>query len=88
MVAGVNCCVGVNVVGLRRGGFGAEERSDIRNAYRILYRSGIPFNKAAEKLADAITTDAGRKILDFIRQSSQRGIISGPRDDSAKPPKE
>ncbi len=79
MVVRSGYCAGVNIVGLRRAGFTGPQRDDVRRAYRILYRSGIPFRRAVEKLAQTVATDAGRRILEFVRQPSRRGIIRGPR---------
>ncbi|NOS99797.1 MAG: acyl-ACP--UDP-N-acetylglucosamine O-acyltransferase [Phycisphaerales bacterium] len=72
-------CVGVNVVGMRRAGMTADERRDVKNAFRILYRSGMMFRAAADALADAVTTPAGRRIVEFLRQPSKRGIAGGRR---------
>lgn len=76
-------CAGLNVVGMRRAGFTPEQRQDVQQAYRILYRSGIKFTEAVEKLADAVTTDAGRRVLDFVREPSKRGFARGPRTGDA-----
>lgn len=72
-------CVGVNSVGMRRAGLTREQRQDVKRAYRILYRSGRPFREAVEALADEVATDAGRNLLEFLRQPSRRGIAAGHR---------
>jgi UDP-N-acetylglucosamine acyltransferase len=72
-------CVGPNSVGLRRAGFTAEQRNDVKRAYRILYRSDLPFRQAVEALANAVSTEAGRRILEFLQGPSKRGITGGPR---------
>ena len=79
MVVRDGYCAGVNVVGLRRTGFSPEQRRDVQRAFRTLYRSGITFRQAVDKLAETVTTDAGRRILDFLREPSRRGIARGPR---------
>ena len=73
----VNTCAGVNVVGIRRAGCTREQRAEVQLAYRILYRSGLRFSDAIEKLADEVKTDVGQRILDFLRAPSQRGFIRG-----------
>jgi UDP-N-acetylglucosamine acyltransferase len=70
-------CAGINAVGLRRGGFTAAQRSDVQHAFRTLYRSGMIFQKAVEQLAATVTTDAGRKIVEFLQAPSKRGIAGG-----------
>jgi UDP-N-acetylglucosamine acyltransferase len=71
-------CVGVNVVGMRRGGFSPEQIDDAKEAYRILYRSGTTFRKAIAALEDAVTTDVGRQILQFLQSESRRGFAAAP----------
>lgn len=73
-------CVGVNTVGLRRAGFGHQERQEVKQAYRILYNSGHSFDGALEQLAAAMTTPLGRRILEFLREPSKRGIAGGRKD--------
>ncbi|NLX12697.1 MAG: acyl-ACP--UDP-N-acetylglucosamine O-acyltransferase [Phycisphaerales bacterium] len=79
MAAHRNQCVSINVIGLRRAGFTPEQIKEVRQAYRLLYRSGMPFGKAIDQLANVVSTDAGRRIVEFIRLPSTRGILSGRR---------
>jgi len=67
---------GINVVGLRRAGYGVSERQDVKNAYRVLYRSGRSMATAVGELETTVTTSLGRKILDFLRSPSKRGIAA------------
>lgn len=65
--------VGINLVGLRRAGFSDEEVSDLKRAYRLLYRSGLKLAEALNRiLTDCVSTQA-RHLVDFIR-ASERGI--------------
>ena len=41
---------GLNVVGLRRAGFSAGQLRTLRQAYRLLLRAGLPFERALEEL--------------------------------------
>ncbi|HLK20969.1 MAG TPA: acyl-ACP--UDP-N-acetylglucosamine O-acyltransferase [Bryobacteraceae bacterium] len=63
---------GLNLVGLRRAGFSREEISALKNAYRILYRSGLKLEDALKQI-DALGTEHTRHLASFIR-SSERGI--------------
>jgi UDP-N-acetylglucosamine acyltransferase len=70
--------VGLNVVGLRRGGVSREAIQAIKRAYRILYRSGKLLQDALKEIeAEAARGEAGseelRQLVDFVR-SSKRGI--------------
>ena len=63
---------GLNLVGLRRAGFSKEEISALKNAYRILYRSGLKLEEALKQM-EALGTEHTRHLVTFIR-SSKRGI--------------
>ena len=78
-------CVGYNSLGLRRSeAFTREEIQEVREAYRCLFRSGLPFRKAVTRFADQAKTRTGRRILEFINAESRLGIVGGNR----KPPAE
>jgi UDP-N-acetylglucosamine acyltransferase len=73
-------CMGHNSLGMRRSGqFSREEMLEVRDAYRLLFRSGLPFRKAAAQLAQQVKTRTGRKILDFVNAESKLGILGGMR---------
>lgn len=78
--ANVNECMGVNIVGLRRAGFTARERREIQDAYRGLYRSGMLFSKALERLSRTLTTAPVQRLFEFLRAPSRRGIMGGLKD--------
>jgi UDP-N-acetylglucosamine acyltransferase len=63
---------GLNLVGLRRAGFSATEIRALKEAYRILIRSGLPLTEAIEKLG-ALKDERVRQLADFIGRS-QRGF--------------
>lgn len=71
-------CAGHNVVGLRRSGlFSSEEIHEVRESYRTLYRSGLPFRKAVEKLATQVQTRTGRRLVEFCQAPSKLGVAGG-----------
>lgn len=76
MAAGVNTVVGLNRVGLRRSpDITEEDRRQIKEAYRIVYRSGLPRVKALAEM-DACTewgVPAG-KFRDFVRR-----VLNAPK---------
>lgn len=64
----------VNEVGLKRRGFTPEQVRNIRNAFRILYRSGLKLTEATEQLTEIAGTQPEIKpFVDFLARS-QRGI--------------
>ncbi|MDB6025713.1 MAG: Acyl-[acyl-carrier-protein]--UDP-N-acetylglucosamine O-acyltransferase [Verrucomicrobiales bacterium] len=72
---GDNGICGLNVVGLRRAGFTAEQRLELKKLYHALFRSGERF-KAAISSAQAIyQTEAAAVMLDFVK-GSKRGICA------------
>lgn len=71
-------CMGPNSLGLRRSGaFSHEELIEVREAYRVLFRSGLPFRKAVAQFAEQAKTRTGQRMLDFINAESKLGIIGG-----------
>ena len=79
---GDNRICGLNIVGLRRAGFSAEQRLELKKLYRLLFRSGIPLRTAVVQAQSTFTGAASRIMLDFIT-SSRRGVCAditgGPR---------
>lgn len=67
--------VGLNVVGLRRGGFSQTQRSAIKRAYKILLLSGQRTGEALERLREADDSEEVRNIIRFFEQS-RRGVIA------------
>ena len=62
----------INSEGLKRRGFSPQQIRNLRNAYRVLYRSGLRLEQALEQL----TAVAGEQpelqlLLDFIPQSTR-----------------
>ena len=68
-----NILAGMNSVGLRRGGFTAEERLEIKRAYKVIYGSGLNVSQAMEEAAKHEWGAKTQVFLDFIR-TSKRGI--------------
>ncbi len=69
-----NAIFGLNLVGLKRAGFSAAERDQIKRAFRLLYLSGLNLTQALEK---ATTTDLGplgKEFFDFVSEAKLRGI--------------
>lgn len=65
---------GLNVVGLRRNGFSAEAIHALKQAYRIVYTSGLNTSQALEKLEQELSgSSAVQPFIDFIKRS-RRGI--------------
>ncbi|MES9878254.1 MAG: acyl-ACP--UDP-N-acetylglucosamine O-acyltransferase [Candidatus Sedimenticola sp. PURPLELP] len=66
---------GLNVVGLRRAGFGPEARRAIKQAYKVIYHSGLNTTQALEELRRGQATAETENIIRFFEQSG-RGITA------------
>ncbi len=78
---------GLNVVGLRRAGVGSAQRLALRQAYRLLFRSGLIMSDALRKVEEEVEpTEEVRILVDFIR-TSRRGVSTArvPRKEEDAP---
>ena len=66
---------GINQEGLKRRGFTAEQVRNLREAYRILYRSGMRLVEAREQLAELATSQPEIKIIVDFMDRSERSIL-------------
>ena len=66
---------GLNVVGLRRAGFSREALSELKDAYKTIYRSEKNVSQAVATLRETVQTDEGRALLAFLEAGSDRGIL-------------
>jgi len=72
----------LNQVGLKRAGFGDADQVLLKKAFKLLYRSGLPFNQALEQLdllPDHPLIQHLRQFLRLSQTSRRRGPISGRR---------
>lgn len=78
-----NKVAGMNIVGMRRAGLSPADRQAVKQAFRMLYRSGLNVAQAVERLRESNASPLVREIVDFIG-GSRRGIC-GPawRSDGA-----
>jgi UDP-N-acetylglucosamine acyltransferase len=74
--AAKNEVYGMNIIGLRRAGLSAEERDDIKRAFKLLYRSGLNTKQALEKAKETEFGPAGREFFEFVANAGKRGIVS------------
>jgi UDP-N-acetylglucosamine acyltransferase len=75
LVAGQRARVsGINVVGLRRRGFSAEVRAEIKRAFHILFNSKLRLEPAMERLrSERFECDEVARLLQFL-ENSKRGF--------------
>ena len=65
--------VGLNLVGLKRAGFEVAEIAALKNAYRLLFRSGLTLEQALTRIETEVPTSHTQHLVNFIRQS-ERGV--------------
>jgi UDP-N-acetylglucosamine acyltransferase len=79
-----NTVMTLNVIGMRRAGMGLADRQTLKQAFRILYRSGLTVPRAVEQMRQELDSPLVRELCDFIA-ASKRGIcryIRPAKDDA------
>ncbi len=66
MALRVNEICGLNVVGLRRAGFTAEQRMELKRLYHLLFRGGKNLGAAMTEAQTKYTSATAKTLLDFI----------------------
>ncbi len=79
----INKVMGLNVVGLRRAGFTAEERLILKRAFKILYQSNLLINEATKKITEEFDSPIVQELCNFIG-NSQRGVCGYIRQRSSE----
>ena len=79
---GGNVICGLNTVGLRRAGFTAADRLELKQLYRLLFRQGRNLRAAVAEGRSRFSSAPARVMLDFIAAST-RGVCAdvGASDD-------
>ncbi len=76
MTAQDGSVVGINLVGLRRAGYGPEERARVKEAFRVIYHLGLSLPHALERLVEQ-KSPALTPIVEFLAETSRRGMSKG-----------
>lgn len=63
--------VGLNRVGLRRSGMSRDEMAEIKEAYRIIYRSGESFAERLAMLSERFQEGPAAELEPFLRDTSR-----------------
>jgi UDP-N-acetylglucosamine acyltransferase len=75
MVAhGDNSLCGLNTIGLRRAGFSAAERLELKRLYHKLFLAGQNLSQAAAEARKEFIATSATRVLDFIA-ASKRGVL-------------
>jgi UDP-N-acetylglucosamine acyltransferase len=76
VLAGPNGIAGLNVVGLRRAGFEAETRAELKTAFKLLYQSGLNLTQAIAAAKEKTWGAEARIFWDFVETATSKGICS------------
>lgn len=71
---------GLNVTGLKRGGFSEEQIKAVFAAYRTLYRKGLNTSQAIKAIRGGPLTAEAAAFADFV-EASKRGVVSAGKSD-------
>lgn len=63
--------VGLNRVGLRRNGFSRRQIAEVKEAYRLIYRSGASFEDRLTLLAESFAEGPAAEFEPFLRDTSR-----------------
>jgi UDP-N-acetylglucosamine acyltransferase len=69
-----NGLAGLNVIGLRRAGFNAAERVDVKRAFALLYRSGLNVTQALTAAGEQTWGEAAQEFWNFVAAAKKRGL--------------
>jgi len=80
---------GLNIVGLRRAGFSAEQRLELKQLYQTLFRSDRNLREALAGAQKHFRSEAAKTLLDFVA-AAKRGVCAdvGNEQESADDPPE
>ena len=78
---------GLNIIGLRRAGFTADERLALKAAYRALFRSGKNLRAAVAEAQAKFSSGPAHTLIDFVA-TTKRGVCSDVSRGKEKSPDE
>jgi len=71
-----NFIFGLNIVGLRRAGLTAQDRGEIKEAFKMLYQSGLNTAQTLALAREREWSANGRLFFDFVESAKKRGICA------------
>jgi len=76
---GTSLVSGINAIGLKRAGFSAETRMEIKRAFKLVYREGFNISQSIEESKKQSWGSEAQYFLDFIATAKKRGVSSVAR---------
>ncbi len=68
------CVVGLNLVGIKRNGFTRVQIAELKQAYRIIYRRGLPMKEVLATLDHELESEPCHHLRDFLANPNSRGL--------------
>jgi UDP-N-acetylglucosamine acyltransferase len=79
LAAGRNQVAGLNIVGLRRAGLTAAERAEVKEAFDLLYRSGVNVSQAVALAQERSWSARCEEFWEFVSAGTKRGLVAPMR---------
>lgn len=73
---GINIMAALNVIGLRRGGFNAEQRKEIKSLFFLLFQSGKNLTEAISEAEAQNWSPAALPLLHAVQNPSRKGVMT------------
>jgi UDP-N-acetylglucosamine acyltransferase len=80
MARGHNGICGLNTVGLRRAGFSATDRLELKQLYHALFRNGLNLRAAVAQAQKSFSSASARAMLDFVSTAKRSICVEVGRD--------
>ena len=71
----VNELAGLNIIGLRRAGFSADERKEIKSAYAALFQNDLGREEAIALAKTKVGDGPALKLIEAVENPSQKGVL-------------
>jgi len=71
----VNLLGGLNIIGLRRAGLSSQDRLELKQLYRLLFRSGLARKEAIATAESQFKSSGARTLIEFAA-TTKRGLCS------------
>ena len=72
----LNKLVGLNSVGLKRGGFSVDERKEIKRLFTLLYQSKLNLSDAIQAASQEEWSDHASLLLEAVKSPSRKGVMT------------
>lgn len=71
-----NGIAGLNVIGLRRAGFSAIQRAEVKEAFNLIYRRGLNISQALAAVKELTLSAEAREFFEFVAAAKRRGLCA------------